>query len=165
LLVNALDAIGAEMSAASRDGLKREIDEGAANVRRAYDAGVPIMAGSESGFSLTPYGHWHAKEMEILVTHAGLTPLQAITTGTLNAAMALPRWEREIGSLEAGKLADVLVVDGDPSKDITVLGRRNAIKMVMQAGHEIDLSPMPDRVQQRFERQHVYFDGLHRNPN
>jgi hypothetical protein len=37
--------------------------------------------------------------------------------------------------------------------------------MVMQAGHEIDLSPMPDRVQQRFERQHVYFDGLHRNPN
>jgi imidazolonepropionase-like amidohydrolase len=165
LLVNALEATGAEMSAASRDGLKREIDEGAANIRRAFEAGVPIMAGSESGFSLTPYGHWHAKEMEILVTHAGLTPLEAITAGTLNAAKALPRWEAEIGSLEPGKLADVLVVDGDPSKDISVLGRRGAIRSVMQAGRDVDLTPMPDRVQQRFERQHVYFDGLHRNSN
>ena len=163
LLVNALDATGAEMSAASRDGLKCEIEQGALNVRRAFDAGVPIMAGSESGFSLTPYGHWHAKEMEILVTHAGLTPLQAITAGTLTAARALPRWEHEIGSLEVGKLADVIVVDGDPSVDITVLGRRDAITMVMQAGIEIDLTPLPDRKQQRFERQHVYFDGLHRN--
>jgi imidazolonepropionase-like amidohydrolase len=164
LLVNALDASGAEMSAASRDGLKREIDEGAANVRRAFDAGVPIMAGSESGFSLTPYGHWHAKEMEILVTHAGLTPLEAITTGTLNAAKALPRWQDEIGSLEPGKLADVIVIDGDPSKDISLLGDRSKLTMVMQAGRVVDLTPLPDRTQQRFERQHVYFDGLHKNP-
>ena len=57
LLVNALEATGAEMSAASRDGLKREIDGSAKNIRRAYDAGVPIMAGSESGFSLAPYGY------------------------------------------------------------------------------------------------------------
>lgn len=164
LLVNALEASGAEMSAASRDGLKREIDEGAANIKRAFDAGVPIVAGSESGFSLTPYGHWHAREMEILVTHAGLTPLQAIRAGTLDAARTLPRWQDQIGSLEAGKLADVLVVDGDPSVDIRVLADRSKLKMVMQAGREIDLTPLPDRPQQRFERQHVYFDGLFRNP-
>lgn len=164
LLVNALEATGAEMSAASRDGLKREIDEGAANIKRAFDAGVPIVAGSESGFSLTPYGHWHAREMEILVTHAGLTPLQAIRAGTLEAARTLPRWQDQIGSLEPGKLADVLVVDGDPSVDIRVLADRSKLKMVMQAGREIDLTPLPDRPQQRFERQHVYFAGLFRNP-
>jgi imidazolonepropionase-like amidohydrolase len=164
LLVNALDAIGAEMSAASRDGLKREIDESAANIRRAYDAGVPIMAGSESGFSLTPYGHWHAKEMEILVTHVGMSPLEAISAGTLQAARTLPRWKDDIGSLEAGKLADILVVDGDPSKDISVLGRSGSITMVMQAGREVDVTPLPDRTQQRFEKQHVYFNGLHTNP-
>ena len=163
LLVNAFDASGAEMSAASSDSLKREIDESAANIRRAYDAGVPIIAGSESGFSLTPYGHWHAKEMEILVNLVGLTPVEAISAGTLQAARTLPRWEHEIGSLEAGKLADVLVVDGDPSIDISVLGRAKSLTMVMQAGREVDLTPLPERVQQRFERQHVYYDGLHVN--
>lgn len=163
LLVNALDSMSENVSAMSRDGLKREIDESAANIRRAYDAGVPIMAGSESGFSLTPYGHWHAKEMEILVTHVGLTPVEAISAGTLQAARALPRWRHEIGSLEVGKLADVLVVDGDPSVDISVLGRRSMLKMVMQAGREIDITPMPDRIQQRFEKQHVYHNGLFTN--
>jgi len=163
LLVNALDSMTADVSAASRDGLKREIDESAANIRRAYDAGVPIMAGSESGFSLTPYGHWHAKEMEILVSHVGLSPVEAISAGTLQAARALPRWQHEIGSLEVGKLADVIVVDGDPSTDISVMGRRTLLRTVMQAGKEIDLTPLPDRVQQRFEKQHVYYNGLFTN--
>jgi len=58
---------------------------------------------------------------------------------------------------------DVIVVDGDPSKDISVLGRRKLLKLVMQAGRQVDLSPMPDRIQQRFEKQHVYYDGLHVN--
>jgi imidazolonepropionase-like amidohydrolase len=160
LLVNALDASGAEMSAASRDGLKREIDTSAENIRRAYEAGVPLMAGSESGFSLTPYGEWHAKEMEILVTHVGLSPLEAISAGTLQAARGLPKWQADIGSLEAGKLADVLVIDGDPSRDIKVLQRTHLIRMVMKGGKEIDRStPLPEREQLRFERQHVYFNG------
>src|SRR5205085_10521571 len=146
LLVNALDATGAEMSAASRDRLKRGIDTSAENIRRAYDAGVPLMAGSEAGFSLTPYGEWHAKEMEILVTHVGLSPLAAINAGTLQAARSLPRWESEIGSLEAGKLADVLVVDGDPSKDIRVLQHTESFRMIMKAGKEVDLTtPVPPR--------------------
>jgi imidazolonepropionase-like amidohydrolase len=162
LLVNALDATRAEMSAASRDGLKREIDTSAENIRRAYEAGVPLMAGSEAGFSLTPYGEWHAKEMEILVTHVGLSPLDAICAGTLQAARALPRWESEIGSLEAGKLADVLVVDGDPSKDIRVLQHKELFKMILKAGQEVDrISPLAPREQLRFEKQHVYFNGRH----
>ncbi len=162
LLVNALDATGAEMSAASRDSLKREIDTSAENIRRAYDAGVPLMAGSEAGFSLTPYGEWHAKEMEILVTHVGLSPLAAINAGTLQAARTLPRWESEIGSLDAGKLADILVVDGDPSKDIRVLQHTESFRMIMKAGKEVDLTtPVPAREQVRFERQHVYFNGRH----
>ena len=101
--------------------------------------------------------------MEILVTHCDFTPLEAISAGTQKAAVSLPRWEHEIGSLEPGKLADVIVVDGDPSKDISVLGRRKLLKMVMQAGRQVDLTPMPDRIQQRFEKQHVYYDGLHIN--
>lgn len=97
------------------------------------------------------------------MTHCGLTPLEAISCGTSKAAVTLPRWEHEIGSLEPGKLADVIVVDGDPSKDISVLGRRKLLKTVMQAGSLVDLTPLPDRTQQRFEKQHVYYDGLHTN--
>lgn len=166
LLVNMLDAGGAGMSDRARDSLKREIDEGAANIRRAYDAGVPIMAGSESGFSLTPYGEWHAKEMEILVTHVGLSPLEAISAGTLQAARALPRLTHEIGSLEPNKFADILIVDGDPSKNISVLLRKNLFKMVMKSGKPTELGEiLPPRERQRFEKQHVYYDGIHTFPS
>ena len=66
------------------ENFRTEISGSSGMLRRAYDAGVPLLCGSESGFSLTPYGHWHAREMDIFVEHLGLTPLQAIR-GTVDA--------------------------------------------------------------------------------
>ena len=59
---------------------------------------MPLLCGSESGFALTPYGHWHAREMEVLVESVGLSPLQAIACATANGAIAL-RMEGEVGTL------------------------------------------------------------------
>jgi imidazolonepropionase-like amidohydrolase len=128
------------------DLFRGEIDATATMLRTAHDAGVRILCGSESGFALTPYGHWHAREMEVLVEAMGLTPLEAIRCATHNGAMALRMPEGTIGVVAPGAAADVLVVDGDPSSDVTVLGDRVNLRHVISRGRRVDLDrPWPQR--------------------
>jgi imidazolonepropionase-like amidohydrolase len=123
-----------------------EIEATATMLRAAHDAGVRILCGSESGFALTPYGHWHAREMEVLVESMGLTPLEAIRCATYNGAMALQMEPGSIGVVAQGGAADVLVVDGDPSTDVTVLGDRTNLRHVISRGAQVDLDrPWPQR--------------------
>ncbi len=127
------------------DLFRREIDDSSSWLRKAYDQGVPLVSGSESGFSLTPYGHWHAREMEVFVKHLGLTPHEAIRTATSEGAQAL-KMDGEVGVLAEGKKADVIVVDGDPLQDIRVLGDRSRLRAVVSKGRSVDLSqPWPTR--------------------
>lgn len=122
-----------------------EIKATAAMMRAAYDAGVPLLCGSESGFALTPYGHWHARELEVFVNELGLTPLEAITCATRNNALAVRR-DGEVGVVAEGYLADVIVVDGDPTADVTVLQDRSRLRAVISRGREVDLAaPEPTR--------------------
>ena len=103
-----------------------------------------LICGSESGFALTPYGHWHAREMEIFVEELGISPLEAITTGTKNGAWVMGM-EDQLGTVEVGKLADVLVVDGDPTRDITILNDKSKLSEVICRGERIDLDrPWPE---------------------
>lgn len=128
------------------DIFRGEIEATGAMIRRAHDAGVTILAGSESGFALTPYGHWHARELELLVEAVGLTPLEAIGCATRNGARALRREEGTIGVIAPGAAADVLVVDGDPSLDVAVLGDRANLRHVISRGRPVDLArPWPER--------------------
>lgn len=127
------------------DVFKGEIKATAAMMRAAFDAGVPLLCGSESGFALTPYGHWHARELEVFVEELGLTPLEAITCATKNNALSLCL-DGKVGVVAPGMLADVLVVDGDPSKDVRVLQDRTRLKAVISRGRSVDLSrPWPSR--------------------
>src|SRR5215467_893917 len=99
------------------------------SLRRALAAGVKIAAGTDAG------GHDHpsnAVEIECLVK-AGLTPLQALHSATGLAAECIGR-EREIGTVEKGKLADLIVVDGDPLGDVTVLQHPERIALVLKGG-------------------------------
>jgi imidazolonepropionase-like amidohydrolase len=76
-----------------------------------------------------PHG-LNAHEVDVYVNQFGMTPLEAIRTGTVNAA-DLMGWTSKVGTLEAGKWADVIGVSGDPLKDVKVL---QAVKFVMKAG-------------------------------
>ena len=130
------------------DLFRGEIAATAERLRAAYDAGVPLLCGSESGFSLTPYGHWHAREMEVFVEALGLTPLEAISCATRNGALALRRPLDSIGVIAPGAAADVLVVDGDPSVEVSVLGDRRRLRHVFSRGTPVDLDrPWPERRQ------------------
>jgi len=103
----------------------------AESLRRAFAAGVKIAAGTDAG------GHGHpsnALEIECLVK-AGLTPLQALRAATGWAAECLGR-ERDFGTVEKGKLADLIVVAGDPLDDVTILQKPERIALVLK-GSEI----------------------------
>jgi imidazolonepropionase-like amidohydrolase len=95
----------------------------------ARGAGVKIAMGTDIG----GYGYGDtALELELLV-EAGMTPSEAITTSTRRSAECM-RLDGEIGTLEAGKRADLLVVDGDPLTDIMILRKRESLALVMKDG-------------------------------
>ena len=126
------------------DIFRGEIEQTAKMIRKAYDAGIRLVSGSESGFALTPYGHWHARELEIFVEVLGLSEVEAITTATKNGAWTM-RMEDHLGTLEEGKLADVIIIDGDVTSDITMLNDKSRLNEVISRGSRVDLSgPWPE---------------------
>ncbi|MGA8757165.1 MAG: amidohydrolase family protein [Stellaceae bacterium] len=100
-----------------------------ASLRQALAAGVKIAAGTDAG------GHGHpnnAIEIACLV-RAGMTPLQALRAATGWAAECIGR-EKDLGTIEKGKLADIIVVAGDPLADVTVLQKPEQIALVIKDG-------------------------------
>ncbi|HEU5314881.1 MAG TPA: amidohydrolase family protein, partial [Chloroflexota bacterium] len=95
----------------------------------AREAGVRIASGSDTGVPGTVFGQ-NAGELAHLVAH-GFTPEQALLAATRDAADVLA-WGERLGTLEAGKLADLILVEGDPLLDVGVLLR--AVQMVMKGG-------------------------------
>jgi imidazolonepropionase-like amidohydrolase len=163
LLVNIIESAeqAGRAGASAVDVFKQELDAAAENLSRAYKSGATMIAGSESGWSLVPYGQWHAKEMEIFVEFLGMSPIEALHAGTGAAALTLPRWADEIGTLEAGKRADLLVLPGDVAADITLLQAKSRFDMVMKDGKPVDITtPIPEREVYSWERAKVYLPGL-----
>ncbi|MBP0598862.1 amidohydrolase family protein [Herbaspirillum sp. LeCh32-8] len=161
LLVNLVGANPVDAGASGKSAFQREIDAASENLTRAYKAGVPIIAGSESGWSPVPYGQWHAKEMEIFVDLLGMTPLQAIHANTLAATALIKRYGHEIGKLEAGRFADILVVPGDPTKDIKILQFPKRFDYIFKSGKPIDRTPPQPRKRKWYERTKIFLDGLY----
>jgi len=158
LLANAIDPNAKRKAAVAY--YSREYEAAATNLRRAFDAGVPLAAGSESGWSTVPFGEWHGLEMQIFVEHLGLTPAQAIAAGTSVGARLLPRFQDSVGVLAAGKFADILLLDGDPLSDITVVQQPSRRKAVIKAGEVVDItSVIPPRKIYGYEKSQNYLQG------
>jgi imidazolonepropionase-like amidohydrolase len=102
------------------------------SIKRALAAGVRIVAGTDAG------GHGHpanAGELDCLV-RAGMTPMQAIQAGTSWAAACVGR-EADLGTIEKGKLADIIAVTGDPLADIGLLKDPARIALVVKDGASV----------------------------
>lgn len=97
------------------------------NHKRAIAAGVKVALGTDS--AVYPHG-LNAHELEVYVKAYDMTPLAAIQSATLNGA-DLMGWSDRAGALEVGKWADIIAVDGDPLKDVTLLQH---VRYVMKAG-------------------------------
>jgi len=112
---------------------RREYDLAAKNMIKLAAAGIPIVVGTDSGDVGHFQGLWEHREMELMVK-AGLTPMQAIRAATINGARLLGV-DKRLGSLEAGKVADFIVLNADPLSDIT-----NTLKIdsVWMNGRQVD---------------------------
>jgi len=125
---------GPEFGMSSRviDGHKETLEGGMKSARMILEAGGCLGMGGDYGFAWNPHGDY-ARELTFFVTDVGFSPAQVLTCATRNGAKILGR-EKELGTLQAGKLADVLVVSGNLMKDISLLENRSNIRAVFQGG-------------------------------
>ena len=102
-------------------------------IKLARKYGIFMGCGADfGGDAINPHG-MNGLELKLMCEFGGLTPLEAITVATKNSARFVQR-EHELGTLEEGKVADIIVVDGDPSADISLLVGPDHVKVVMQDG-------------------------------
>ena len=121
-------AVGAYVANGRQGNWPKMVETEKAAFQLALKKGVKIVLGTDAGgFDWREINE--AKEFEYYVNY-GMTPMQAIRTATTSAAELLG-WSDKMGTVEAGKWADLVAVSGDPLKDITELGR---IKFVMKSG-------------------------------
>jgi imidazolonepropionase-like amidohydrolase len=97
------------------------------NAIKAIKAGVKVALGTDA--AVYPHG-LNAHEVDVYVNQFGMSPLQGIQTGTINAA-DLMGWTDKIGTVEPGKWADIIAIDGDPLKDVKLLQH---VPFVMKSG-------------------------------
>jgi imidazolonepropionase-like amidohydrolase len=110
-------------------------------IAAAFEAGVPLLNGSESGFAITLYGDWAAKELEITTDLLGLSAAEALHTATRVPAKFMR--DTRIGTLEQGQAADLLVLTDNPLKNIKCLQDPSAVHEVWVNGETFDLTPPP----------------------
>lgn len=116
---------------------RQVIDIGCRNLRRAREAGVPFMTGSDSGFAITPYGEWHARELEIMVDWLGFGPAEALRAATSVSSRMMPAAQRA-GSISIGMRADFLFIEGSPLENIACLQQRENIRAVYLGGRKVE---------------------------
>ena len=129
---------------------QEEWELGCEAMEKLKNAGVRVVPGGDYGFVWCPHGEY-AKDIELFVTDMGFSPMEAIVASTKHGS-ELMRMETETGTVEVGKLADLLVVDGDPLADIAVLQDRSLLALVMKDGKVMvntlglpqELQPLPD---------------------
>lgn len=137
-IVEAIVVHGAKAGVFPHSIHKAEIAQEAVlkSFKRAYKADVLCGLGTDYlSDPMSPLGA-NAVELEMYVKKAGLTPMETIVCATKNNAEILDMTDK-IGTLEPGKLADVIVVEGDPLQDITVLRDRKKILKVYKGGAEV----------------------------
>ena len=133
-----LDSMGG-VALGFTDGLRHDLEAMAAILPAANRAGVRLVLGDDFGAVNFPHGPY-ADELAYYVDDVGIPALDVLTWATRNGAEVLGRGD-ELGTVTAGKLADLLVVDGDPVADIGVLRDADALVAVLLGGR-----PVTDRL-------------------
>jgi imidazolonepropionase-like amidohydrolase len=129
--------VGQDQIQISLERMKKNL-EGLVNVlQRARAMGIKVMCGTDCGnYSWMPYGKMHAKEPEILVRYGGYTPLEAISACTRDNAYAVGL-ETQVGVLEGGKLADIIILKKNPAADIRILQDPANLALVIKDGNKV----------------------------
>ncbi len=142
------------------DAHRRELEAAQAVLPKAKDAGVPFLYGTDCGFAVTPYGEWNARELEHYVNYLGFSAAEAIRSATSVNAEFLRNGD-EVGVLEPGRRADILVIDGDPLADVRVLQDKSRIKDILLDGSRIELELNDDIKLMALEKSYSMWSNVY----
>jgi imidazolonepropionase-like amidohydrolase len=113
-------------------GLKRELEIAAGNMRDLKKRGVRILPGGDYGFAWNPIGT-NARDLEHFINYFDFTPMEAIVAAT-KLGGEIMMMGNELGQVKEGYLADLLLVDGNPLQDVSILQDRHRLLMIMKDG-------------------------------
>ena len=131
------DEIGASQRA--RDEIRRNAESCVRNMELAHKMGIRVLAGTDAGNSqITVHGECHMQEAEIFQKYISLSPMEALVSVTSGNAPWVGL-EGEVGLIQEGKLADILILDSDPLADITVLQDKSKMTTLIKDGRQVDL--------------------------
>jgi len=136
-------------------GYHRELEAAIDTMQKLRKRGVRILPGGDYGFAWTPHGT-NAKDLEYFVRYVGMSPMEALLSATAWGGPMM-RMGKVLGYVREGYLADLLGIDGDPLRDITILQDRARILAVMKDG-EFHRAP-PQARAQRSGRWSAASDG------
>lgn len=113
-------------------GYHRELGAACDTLKKMHKRGIRILPGGDYGFAWIKHGT-NAKDLEYFVKYLGFTPMEALVAATRYGGEIMMRG-RELGQIKEGYLADLLLVDGDPVADITVLQDQKQLLAIMKDG-------------------------------
>jgi imidazolonepropionase-like amidohydrolase len=111
---------------------ERELANAIESARKMHKRGIRVLIGGDYGFAWTPMGT-NARDFQYFVEMLGFSPMEAIKAGTMYGGQIMGMGH-ELGVIREGWLADVLLVDGDPLKDIRILQDRDRLLAIMKDG-------------------------------
>ena len=137
------DEIGASQRA--RDAIRHNAEGCIKNMQMARKMGIRVLAGTDAGNSqVTLHGECHMQEAEIFQKYVGLSPMEALMSVTSGNAPWVGL-EGEVGLVQEGKLADIVVLDSDPLANISVLQDKSKMSHIIKDGKQVDLTAsLPD---------------------
>jgi imidazolonepropionase-like amidohydrolase len=113
-------------------GYEEELEAVEKSLRAMHKRGVRVLPGGDYGFAWARHGE-NAKDLQYLVKYAGMTPMEALLAATKHGA-AIMMLADELGQVKEGFLADLLLVDGDPLADLSILLDRRKLLAIMKDG-------------------------------
>ncbi len=111
---------------------ERELEMAVETLKKMHARGIRVCIGGDYGFAWTPQGT-NAKDIETFVNLLGFTPMEAIQAATMHGG-AIMNMDSELGLIREGYLADLLLVDGDPLRDVRILQDRSRLLAIMKGG-------------------------------
>lgn len=137
-LLNEGEVVGIDNKTARNMGYELEMEAAVKSMKAMLKRGIRVLPGGDYGFAWAPHGE-NAKDLEYFVKYLGMTPMETIISATRWGGQMMMK--KDLGEIREGWLADLLLVDGDPLANITVLQDRNKLLAIMKDG---EFAKMPE---------------------
>ena len=153
-LIEQCESLGLSSDWVRQRGYEEEVEASIKSVRMMLDRDIRLMVGGDFGISVAPHGTY-AKDLEVFVDMFGMSTAKALLCATRDGGSAFDR-KNMIGTLEAGKYADLLIIDGDPIENIKVMQDHNKFSAIIKGGliyqgliNDVDFTISPDTILRR----------------